>query len=80
MTDVTTQLTHINEKIETIEKQLNRIEDNVNRLITLSASNTESCEKMDAHIDFVDSVYNRLKQPLRFFLPMLPPTYNLRLR
>lgn len=80
MTDVTTQLTHINEKNEKIQEQLNRIEDKVDRLITLSASNTKSCEKMDVHIDFVDSVYNRLKYPLRFFLPMPPPTYNLRLR
>ena len=80
MTDVTTQLTHINEKIEKVEEQLNRIEDKLDRLITLSAGNTKSCEKMDAHIDFVDSVYNRLKSPLRCFLPMSSPRYNLRLR
>ena len=57
------------EKIEKIENRLDNIElllENINSHITKLNS---SCQNMDDHIDFVESVYERLKKPFSIFLP-----------
>ena len=55
-----------------IETRLKKIELSVERVITLIESNNNSCQKMDTHIDFVESMYHRLRYPFSRFLPLFP--------
>ncbi len=47
------------EKLEKIENKLVTIEDKLEK-------NTEDCQKMTSHIDFIESVYSGLKSPLEY--------------
>tara|TARA_B100000787_G_C16182419_1_gene292641 strand:+ start:751 stop:1032 length:282 start_codon:yes stop_codon:yes gene_type:complete len=57
-----------------IEARLEIIEDNLQRLLTLMETNSTSCNKMDSHIDFVESIYQRLRYPFTQFLPLFVKT------
>ena len=55
-----------------IEARLEKIELGLQRVITLIETNNNSCRKMDTHIDFVESMYHRLRYPFGRFLPLFP--------
>jgi hypothetical protein len=55
-----------------IEARLEKIELGLQRVITLIETNNNSCQKMDTHIDFVESMYHRLRYPFSRFLPLFP--------
>ena len=49
-----------------IDFTLERIEEKLDKLISIVEKNTEDCEKMSSHIDFVENVYSNLKSPLEY--------------
>lgn len=59
----------ITNDLSNIEARLENIEDNLQRLLTLMETNSISCNKMDTHINFVESIYQRLRYPFSQFLP-----------
>ena len=46
--------------------KLEKIEEKLDKLMTIVEKNTEDCEKMSSHIDFVENVYSGLKSPLEY--------------
>lgn len=62
-------------KIEDLENEIISLRHDVNILSELIIEMTKSTKKMDEHIDFVDSVYNKLKVPLNY----ISSTYNYEL-
>lgn len=52
-----------------IEARLEKIELGLQRVITLIETNNNSCQKMDTHIDFVESIY---RYPFSRFVPLFP--------
>jgi hypothetical protein len=49
----------ISARIENIEKKLDRI-------IEILEKNTEDCNKMSSHIDFIETIYENVKNPLGY--------------
>lgn len=66
-------------RLNEIEARLTEIETSLCRIIVLIETNNESCKKMDDHIDFVESVYQRIKFPFSFF-PTLMSRKNMFLK
>ena len=56
-------------KIEKIENRLDKIEIVLEDINAHISKLNSSCQNMDDHIDFVESVYNRFKAPFSIFLP-----------
>ena len=46
--------------------KLEKIEEKLDKLIEIVEKNTEDCEKMSSHIDFIENVYSGLKSPLEY--------------
>jgi hypothetical protein len=56
-----------NEKIESLEKQYSTIEKKLDLILEiLNTDLKQNCEKMGDHIDFVEKVYDNVKNPLGF--------------
>ena len=53
-------------KIGIIEKKLERIDHKLDELILLTRNNEKKCNKMTSHIDFINSIYEKLKAPIEF--------------
>ena len=51
---------------KTIEKKLDLILEKLSKLEKNTKENTEKCEKMSSHIDFIENVYSNLKSPLDY--------------
>lgn len=49
-----------------IFKRLDKIDQNLAYIKANIDKNTNNCDKMGEHIDFVESVYNHIKHPLSF--------------
>ncbi len=60
------KLNRLEKKTESIENELNKIDDKLTDLIILMNDNKRDCEKMSSHIDFIDSVYQKLKTPIDY--------------
>jgi len=60
------KLNHLEKKTESIENELQKIDDKLTDLIILMNDNKRDCEKMSSHIDFIDSVYQKLKTPIDY--------------
>ena len=55
------------ERLTTLEDQQQRIEDKLDKILeVLETQVTKNCEKMSEHIDFIDAVYDNVKNPLGF--------------
>ena len=53
-------------KIGTIEKRLETIDHKLDELILLTKENEKKCDKMSSHIDFINSIYEKLKAPIEY--------------
>lgn len=53
-------------KIGIIEKRLETIDHKLDELILLTRENEKKCDKMSSHIDFINSIYEKLRAPIEF--------------
>ena len=53
-------------RLNTLEKKIDTINQQLVDILILLNDNKKDCEKMSSHIDFIDSVYDRLKMPIDF--------------
>jgi len=60
------KLNRLEKKTVSIENELKKIDDKLTDLIILMNDNKRDCEKMSSHIDFIDSVYQKLKTPIDY--------------
>jgi len=60
------KINSIYKKTDSIENRLREIDDKLTELIILMNDNKRDCEKMSSHIDFIDSVYEKLKAPIDY--------------
>ena len=58
--------TNIILRLNRLEKKIDNIDQKLTDLIILMNNNKRDCEKMSTHIDFIDSVYDKLKAPIDF--------------
>ena len=58
--------TNIILRLNRIEQKVNNIDQKLTDLIILMNDNKRDCEKMSTHIDFIDSIYEKLKTPIDF--------------
>ena len=63
---VISKINSIEKKTDIIENRLREIDDKLTELIILMNDNKRDCEKMSSHIDFIDSVYEKLKTPIDY--------------
>jgi archaellum component FlaC len=56
----------INEKFDSIEQKLASIENNISKLLDMQKNVNKNAEKMGEHIDFVENVYDNVKNPLGY--------------
>ncbi len=57
------------------EKRLKNIEDKLDTILQQLKIIQEKCDKMSSHIDFVDGVYERVKNPFNFILNKVDSYY-----
>ena len=60
------KLNRLEKKTVSIENELKKIDNKLTDLIILMNDNKRDCEKMSSHIDFIDSVYEKLKTPIDY--------------
>ena len=57
----------IQNKLVSLDKKITNIEEKLDTIIKLIEEDVKpNCEKMNTHIDFVDNVYDNVKNPLGF--------------
>ena len=57
----------IKSKLDSLEEKINDLDDKLSDiLILLERDIKPNCNKMSSHIDFVDNVYDTVKNPLGF--------------
>lgn len=55
------------EKVENLERKLDNLERKLDKIIFILENDISSeCNKMSKHIDFIDTVYDNVKNPLGF--------------
>ena len=58
----------IENKIELIDKNINEIIININKILNLLENKINpNCQKMGEHINFIEKIYENVKHPLGFF-------------
>ena len=55
-------------KLLKLEKKINNIDHKLDELILLTKENEKKCDKMSSHIDFINSIYEKLRAPIEFIL------------
>ena len=68
--------TNIILRLNRLEKKIDNIDQKLTDLIILMNDNKRDCEKMSSHIDFIDSVYEKLKTPIDFVCNRINNTIN----
>jgi len=49
-----------------LERKINTIDYKLDELLLLTRENEKKYEKMSSHIDFINSIYEKLKAPIEF--------------
>ncbi len=53
-------------KLMQLERKINTIDYKLDELLLLTRENEKKYEKMSSHIDFINSIYEKLKAPIEF--------------
>lgn len=59
-------MTDIKNNIDELEKKITNLEKKIDLILEILQKNTDNCEKMGHHIDFVENVYENVKNPLGY--------------
>ena len=55
-------------KMDELNERLRRVEDKLDLLLRVSQTTAGECTKMGDHIDWIESIYFKLRNPLRLIL------------
>ena len=66
----------MNKRLTNIETKLENIETKLENLIVILKIVEKNGSKMNEHIDFVDNIYNIVKQPLNYLITVKTPDKN----
>ena len=47
-------------------KKIEIINNKIDKLLEISEKNKENCDKMDKHINFIENIYDNIKNPLGY--------------
>ena len=75
-----TELNEIYNKISKLEDRFDNIEKKLNKLLEKFQILDElepQCKKMTEHIDFVEGVYDKVKQPMHFIFDKISQLKNI---
>ena len=62
------ELSYLDERMDQIEEKIDLIDTKIEILIKLIDTNIKpNCEKMNDHINFIEKIYENVKNPLGFF-------------
>ena len=59
-------MNNLEKKLNALEVKYENIENKLDIIINLINKNSKNCNKMGEHIDFVENVYEKVKNPLGF--------------
>jgi septation ring formation regulator EzrA len=71
---------NIQNKLDTLETQMNRIENKLDKLLKDFEILNElepQCKKMSEHIDFVENVYDTVKSPMYYIFNKISKIRNI---
>ena len=69
----------VQNKIEELEEKIDIMNDKLDNILNLLESNVKpNCEKMSSHINFVESVYNNIKEPMYYICSQIRRVGNFR--
>ena len=60
------RLSVLDKKLTSLDTKVNIIQKQLQEIVELLNDNKKDCKKMSSHIDFIDSVYDKLKMPIDF--------------
>jgi hypothetical protein len=49
-----------------IDSRIDLLENKLDRILEILEKNTEDCKKMSSHIDFIETIYENVKNPLYY--------------
>jgi len=49
-----------------IDERIDLLEYKLDRILEILEKNTEDCKKMSSHIDFIETIYENVKNPLDY--------------
>lgn len=62
------QVSYLNERIDELEDKIDILNIKIDKILNLLNEKVEpNCEKMGSHINFVENIYENVKNPLNFF-------------
>lgn len=70
----------IQNKLDTLETQMNRIENKLDKLLKdfeILNDLEPQCKKMSEHIDFVENVYDKVKSPMYYIFNKISKIRNI---
>jgi len=53
-------------KLMQLERKINTIDYKLDELLLLTRENEKKCDKMSSHIDFINSIYEKLRIPINY--------------
>ena len=75
LTELTNQVTElkatmntINDKINDLDITMNTINEKLDKLLAQFESQSTDCKKMSDHIDFVETIYEKVKHPFNYII------------
>ena len=74
------KLQNIQNKLDSLETQMNRIENKLDKLLKdfeILNDLEPQCKKMSEHIDFVESVYDKVKSPMYYIFNKISKIRNI---
>jgi hypothetical protein len=65
--NINDKIISVDTKLNNLDIKLNNLDIKLNKILDLLENNvSKNCEKMENHINFVESVYDNVKHPLQF--------------
>ena len=65
------EVSFISEQIEELDEKVTQLDEKLDKLLELLQDVKPSCDKMKSHIDFIEAIYENVKNPLGYFCNFL---------
>ena len=77
LADLTNEVYQLTDQVSELKAKMDTMNDKLDKLLAQFENQSTDCKKMSDHIDFVETIYEKVKHPFNYIMNAVSTTYAI---
>ncbi len=77
LAELTNQVYELTDQVDKLKAKMDTMNNKLDKLLAQFETQSTDCKKMSDHIDFVETIYEKVKHPFNYIMNAVSTTYEI---